>query len=127
MCVEDTSGPQAEGTAAPDLKGHPAFYKHLERLKPIHSQKAEAYEGKSGHYANYKRFDKWSEVIAKHPHLAGFCYAMLRLEEKLERIRNILEGSSAGDEPVAENLDDMAIISIIAEILYEESQSETGS
>mgnify|MGYP001613299874 CR=1 FL=1 len=105
----------------PVLSGHPAFYRHLDRLRSLHSQKAQAYEGKSGYYANYRRFDKWSEVIAKHPKLAGFCYSMLRLEEKFERIRNILEGSLAGDEPVVENLDDMAVISVIARILYEEA------
>ena len=104
-----------------ELSGHPAFYSHLDRLRDLHSQKAQAYEGKSGYYANYRRFDKWSEVIAKHPKLAGFCYSMLRLEEKFERIRNILEGSLAGDEPVVENLDDMAVISVIARILYEEA------
>ena len=106
--------------------GHPRFYEILDDLANLHSQKAQAYEGKSGYYANYRRFDKWAPVIAKHPHLAGFCYSMLRLEEKLERVRNVLEGSLAGDEPITEDLDDMAIISIIGRVLYEESNEKAN-
>lgn len=103
-------------------KGHPRFYEIQRELEGIHSQKAQAYEGTGEHYANYKAFARWVKAIQQHPEQAGLFYALLRLEEKLSRIQHVMEGATVGDEGIADTLNDMAIISTIARILYEESK-----
>ena len=103
-------------------EGHPRFYEIQRELAATHAQKAQAYEGTGEHYANYKAFARWVKSIQQNPKQAGFFYALLRLEEKLSRIQHVMEGAREGDEQVEDTLNDMAIISTIARILYEEAK-----
>lgn len=100
------------------------FYKLLEKIKAIHDAKGDAYEG-SGRpaYANYKRLEQWVPALQNNPHLAGSIYAMMREEEKLARVRALLEGAQIGDENLEDTLLDMAVIPLIALLLYQEAQS----
>ena len=100
------------------LSGHPRFYEILDRLKDLHSRKAAAYEGTNPPYTNYKRAgERWFGGRT-----GAVRYALMRLEEKLERIRNLIldETLPASSESLNDNLEDIAVIAIIAEILYEE-------
>ena len=109
-------GEDIAAKAPQKFSGHPRFYKILQEvLAPLHSRKAEAYEGSGAHYANYKDSGQWFTTND-----GAVRYALMRLQEKLKRVRNLLDGAKPGDESVLDSLDDIAIIAVIARILYEE-------
>ena len=101
------------------------FYELLEKVRNIHDQKGDAYEGLGQQtYPNYRRLEKWVPALAKNPKLAGMIYAMMREEEKLARIRALLEGAHAGDESIEDSLLDMAVIPLIALTIFKEARVE---
>lgn len=101
------------------------FYQVLDRVKALHDEKGEGYEAPGdAAYPNYRRMTRWAKAIGQHPELAGSIYAIMRLEEKLERVRAILEGSDPGHETIEETLLDMGVIAPIALLLYQEAKSD---
>ena len=100
------------------------FYKVIKEVTNLHDEKGEAYEGTGKVYSNYRRIEKWVPALVSHPELAGTVYALMRAEEKLERIRNILEGANPGAESVEDTLKDISIIPLIALLLYRERGKE---
>lgn len=101
------------------------FYAVLEQVKALHDMKGDGYEAPGDPaYPNYRRMERWAKAIGRHPNLGGCIYAIMRLEEKLERARAILEGSKPGDESLQETLMDISVISPIATLLYQEARAD---
>lgn len=102
------------------------FYALLEKVKELHDNKGRGYEapGDRALYPNYRRMDRWAKSVAARPEQSPAIYALMRNEEKLERIRAILEGAEPHDEAIPETLLDMAVISLIALILYQEREAQ---
>jgi hypothetical protein len=116
----------ADDGTQPELPqmGHPRFYEILDAIKQLHSLKAQAYEGKNAYYYNYRENGRlWMGDPS------GFKYALMRAYEKMTRIHNIALDATipTNDESVSDNLDDIAIIAIIAKILWEERNEHTRS
>ena len=104
----------------PDMHGHPRFYEVLDDLANLHSRKAHAYEGSNPHYHNYRENGRlWMNDPS------GFKYALMRAYEKMIRIQNMTLDATipANDEAITDSLDDIAVIAIIAKILWEEKNN----
>lgn len=101
------------------------FYALLEEARALHDEKGEGYEAPGDPiYPNYRRMERWAKAIASHPELAGSIYGLMRLEEKLERVRGIFEGANSGREPLRETFLDMSVISLVSLHLYQEAKLE---
>lgn len=64
--------------------------------------------------------DKWAPALVANQNQAPLIYALMREEEKLERIRNLFEGANPGSETIEDTLKDLAIIPVIGLQLYRE-------
>ena len=103
-----------------------AFYSVLEELKLLHDAKGNAYEGGSEVYSNYRRISPWVPALINHPELSSAIYALMRAEEKVFRVRNVLCGADPSKETVEDTLKDIAIISLISLVLYREKHNDNS-
>lgn len=101
-----------------ELQGHPRFYSLLVELAALHSSKNQDYGGTKQHpFAVYKR----SAKLGIEPWLAALC----RLSEKWARLETFAQKRAylVEDETFKDTLLDMAVISLIVLILYEEENN----
>lgn len=94
--------------------GHPDFYKIIDELKEIHSNKNHDYAGKSDPFKNFRL----SELIG----IPAWKGCLIRISDKFARLCNFAKSGElkVKDESVEDTFKDMAIYSIIGLILYRE-------
>jgi len=106
--------------AAPLQKqfGHPRFYELLEEIAQLHSDKNADYSSEEDPLSNLRACEDigipaWKGVIT-------------RLMDKWKRIINLARGQEAKvkSESIADTLKDNAVYSLLAIVLYEESEKE---
>lgn len=100
------------------LNGHPRFYEILEGLAQLHSAKNSDYAGESDPLRNLRQcadmgIEPWKGVA-------------VRLTDKMDRIKSYAQKGSfeVKDEGLVDTLRDMAVYSILAIILFEESRND---
>lgn len=100
-----------------ELQGHPRFFELLTDIGKLHSSKNQDYGGTKQHpFQVYKE----SSEIGIEPWRA----ALSRLSEKWARLKSFAKNETykVEDETFTDTLKDMAVISLIVLILYEEEK-----
>ena len=110
------------------IKSEP-FYAVIDECKRLHDAKGDDYEGDGEVYANYRSISKWAKAIGKHQGLAPMIYALMRNEEKMNRVCSLLSGEDVKntDESIEDTLKDMVVIPGIAIVLYREHKLQQSS
>ena len=94
--------------------GHKDFYKLLDKMKEIHSNKNHDYSGEGGPFRNFKM----SEAMG----IPAWKGCLIRMGDKYSRLCSFAkkEEYKVKDENVEDTLLDLAIYSLIDIILYRE-------
>lgn len=95
--------------------GSPAFYKLLEKMKEIHSDKNHDYSGENDPFKNFKM----SEIMG----IPAWKGCLVRISDKFSRLCSFAnkEEYKVKDENIKDTLMDLAIYSLICSILYDEN------
>jgi hypothetical protein len=96
--------------------GHPKFYKLLEQMADLHSRKNHDYAGTGDPFKNFKACERIN--------LSPFIGIITRMQDKWSRVESFIrEGTlEVKGESVVDTLMDNAVYSLIAIIIYQESQ-----
>lgn len=93
--------------------GHKDFYKILEKMKEIHSNKNHDYSGEGDPFRNFKM----SEVMG----IPAWKGCLIRMGDKYSRLCSFAEKQEYKvDESIEDTLMDLAIYTVIDIILYRE-------
>ena len=99
-----------------EFYGHPQFYKIIEELKQLHSDKNHDYSGEKDPLRNLRQcedmgIEAWKGVA-------------VRLTDKMDRIKSYAQKGQfkVGGEGLRDTFKDMAVYSILGLILFDESQ-----
>lgn len=98
-------------------KGSPEFHAVLDRLREVHERKSADYGDKDDPLANVRR---GAELIGVE-HWKG---CLVRIADKLQRIKNFCAGEQLKNESVVDSLDDLASYAVIMRALYEEQNGK---
>ena len=116
---------------APQVKqyyGHPSFYKMIDELKDLHSQKNRMYATKENPLANFERVGKMISKFLK-PGINPALAACLALQAK--QIDGIYEMVGECKQNTPDSLDDKlrdnAVYSIIAMIIVKEAREKCNA
>ena len=88
-----------------------AFNALLREIKTLHDSKGADYEDGGEEYANLTAAEAWGVPAWK--------YAMLRVNEKMNRLKAYAKGSTLQNEGVRDSMIDIAVLSLIAIVLKE--------
>lgn len=107
-----------------NLAGHPRFYEILEELAYLHSEKNADYATSEEPLQNFDRVGDWCKKYKlttedNEDFKVCIIYALKQLDAALKLLMHKEEGKVEG---IPKRLRDVAVYSIIAEILYEESK-----
>ena len=96
--------------------GHPDFYKLLDELKEIHSNKNYDYSGEGDPFRNLKL----SEMMG----IPAWKGCLVRMSDKFSRLCSFAkkEEYKVKNESIEDTLKDLAIYSLICVILFKENQ-----
>lgn len=99
-----------------ELHGHPRFYELLAEIGKLHSTKSHDYDGDGPPFVNYRR----SRKIGIEPWRA----VLSRMGDKWSRLESFAQKGQyqVTDESFEDTLKDMAVMSLIVLILYEEEK-----
>ena len=97
-------------------KGSPKFHKVLDNLRAIHEQKSSDYGDTNDPLANVRR---GAELIGVE-HWKG---CLVRIADKLQRIKKYCNGGELTNESLVDSLDDLASYAVIMRAMYEETKS----
>jgi len=95
----------------PAPERYAAFNALLREIKTLHDSKGADYEDGGGEYANLTAAEDWGVPAWK--------YAMLRVNEKMNRLKAYAKGSTLQNEGVRDSMIDIAVLSLIAIVLKE--------
>lgn len=108
------------------LHGHPQVYEILRRLAQLHSDKNTDYAAGGPPLGNFERVGQWIttyqlwKLAQTRPALfTSICYLLKQLDAVFDMLGKQRE---AVVESVPKKLDDVAVYSIIAQVLYEEGK-----
>jgi len=108
-------GGKNPSTIAPLEGGTPvryaAFNALLREIKTLHDSKGADYEDGGEEYANLTAAEDWG--------IPAWKYAMLRTNEKLNRLKAHAKGSTLQHEGARDSMIDIAVLSLIAIVLKE--------
>ena len=94
-------------------KGDPRFYKIIDCLKDIHSRKSDGYAPNQDPLANLKECERMG--------IPAYKGVLMRMLDKVSRLIELSKGKpDLVQESFQDSLRDLAIYSILCEILYEE-------
>lgn len=105
----------ADGVANPDVKGDPEYLGLLDKLRDLHLAKAADYGSGKDPIANLR-----ASVNLGIPPWVG---CMLRCSDKMQRVYSLLRNGSLRNEPIEDNLLDMAAYCLLALRLYKEEKA----
>ena len=94
--------------------GHPGFYKLLEELKEIHSNKSHDYSGEGDPFRNFK--------MSENMGIPAWKGVLIRISDKFSRLCSFAnkEEFKVKDENIEDTLKDLASYALIDLILYRE-------
>ena len=95
----------------PAPERYAAFNALLREIKTLHDSKGADYEDGGEEYANLTAAEAWGVPAWK--------YAMLRVNEKMNRLKAYAKGSTLQNEGVRDSMIDIAVLSLIAVVLKE--------
>lgn len=105
--------------------GHPRFYEILEELSDLHSRKNTDYAagGKQGPLGNFYRVSTFKQLYPGFDWASPFGTAISNMLKQLDAmmILSSTARNSITGEGVPERLQDMAVYTVIARILWENS------
>ena len=106
------------------MTGHPKFYEILDELRRLHDSKNADYATKDDPLQNFTRVAEWGKryhliTEGKEPVKVAVMYMLKQLDACLKLLMHNEKGQVEG---IPERLNDVAVYSIIARILYEESK-----
>lgn len=96
-------------------KGHPKFLESMEQIIKLHNKKSNDYASCEDPFKNLKEcevagiIEAWKGVV-------------IRLCDKFERLKNAASGKRLQNETVHDTFQDIAVYSMIGDILYHETQ-----
>ena len=102
---------QAPLTGAPTPVRYAAFNALLREIKALHDSKGADYESDGVEYSNLTAAEDWG--------IPAWKYAMLRANEKMNRLKAYAKGSTLQHEGARDSLIDIAVLSLIAVVLKE--------
>ena len=95
----------------PAPERYAAFNALLREIKTLHDSKGADYEDGGEEYSNLTAAEDWG--------IPAWKYAMLRTNEKLNRLKAYAKGSTLQNEGVRDSMIDIAVLSLIAIVLKE--------
>ena len=95
----------------PAPERYAAFNALLREIKTLHDSKGADYEDGGEEYSNLTAAEDWG--------IPAWKYAMLRTNEKLNRLKAYAKGSTLQNEGVRDSMIDIAVLSLIAVVLKE--------
>ena len=97
-----------------NYSGHPEFYKLLDELKEIHSNKNHDYSGEGDPFKNFK--------MSENMGVPAWKGCLIRISDKFSRLCSFAkrEEYKVKDENIEDTLKDLAIYALICIILYRE-------
>jgi len=106
--------------------GHPKFYKIVEELKKLHSQKNFQYATAENPLGNFERVGRLVQKLFK-PHVPkDLGAAMIMMGKQIDAVYEVVgEGKVGTIEHLYDKFKDIAVYSIICMILIEEGKSDT--
>lgn len=96
---------------------HPSserFHEILESLARLHDLKSADYGKTDDPFANVRSSEEWG--------LEPWIGAMVRLNDKVKRLQSFARNGNLKNEGVADSLQDIAVYSVIALVLFEQGQ-----
>ena len=116
-CVRCQEGRVHEGAIIPppvlgsDPMRYASFDALLREIKTLHDAKGADYEDGGEEYANLTAAEAWGVPAWK--------YAMLRVNEKMNRLKTYAKGSTLQNEGARDSMIDISVLSLIAIVLKE--------
>lgn len=99
--------------------GHPRFYELIDTISDLHHRKNSNYARKGEPLSNFQECESFG--------VPAFQGALVRMSDKWCRIKELSGGTpDAVGESVKDTLMDLAVYSLIAIILYEQSEQSAG-
>lgn len=98
-------------------RGSPEFHKILDKLRDVHERKSADYGDADDPLANVRR---GAELIGV-DHWKG---CLVRIADKLQRIKNFCNGTELKNENVVDSLDDLASYAVIMRAMFEETMKK---
>lgn len=99
-----------------NVERYPRFHAMLTEIAALHDRKGHDYEGNGRPYENLRA----GESIG----IPAWKYALLRLREKVKRVESYAQGVELANEPLVDAFQDIATLSLIALVLWEEAERE---
>lgn len=96
--------------------GSKAFYNNAIEACLLHSQKQKDYGKKTDPFSNVRSSEEWG--------IPGWVGAMVRLNDKVKRLQTYAKTGVLANEGVRDSFLDIAVYSLIALTLFEESLSQ---
>ena len=103
--------------------GHPEFYKIVEELKSLHSEKNRQYATEGNPLANFNRCSKMCEKLLN-PNIENkaLAYALILMSKQIDAVFDIVgEDKKNTVDSLEDKLRDIAVYSILAIILSKEN------
>ena len=100
------------------MAGDPRLHRLLDEIKELHDRKQADYGREDDPFANVRA----SEDFGVEPWIG----CMIRANDKMRRVQSMALKGQLENESLEDSLMDMAVYSLIAIILYRESQLQTG-
>ncbi len=101
---------------------HPSnvrFHAILKELGALHDRKQEDYGTEDDPFANVRATEEWC-CPSCHAPLPGWLGALIRLNDKVVRLKAFTRNGKLANEGVVDSLRDIAVYAPIAEVLFEE-------
>jgi len=97
-----------------EYHGHPDFYKLIDEIREIHSNKNHDYSGGGDPFRNFK--------LSENMNVPAWKGCLIRISDKFSRLCSFAkkEEFKVKDENIEDTLKDMAVYSLICIILYRE-------
>jgi hypothetical protein len=112
-------GDDCPGGHTPKSEGHPGsarFHAILRELGELHDKKQQDYGTAADPFANVRGSKEWG--------IEPWIGALVRATDKLKRLQKFAREGRLANEPVLDSFRDMAVYTIIALVLYEETPKE---
>ena len=100
------------GTQETQFRGDPRFHALLRKLGELHDKKQQDYGSGSDPLANIRGAEDWG--------VAPWIGAMVRINDKIRRLKTFVRNGTLANEGVVDSLLDIAVYALLAIILFDE-------
>lgn len=91
----------------------PKFHEVLAEQAALHDRKNEDYGADKDPFANFRAAESWE--------IPAWVHAYLRIEEKMQRLRQFRANGALANESARDSVIDIAVLSSIAVVLFDEA------